>query len=209
VVKSNPDIRSSRPLGPIVCEFARVDFVYKRVLTSVNRPTAHGPLYEATRYASKMNLKKAQHAEVILATKQGIIKGALFAFERQEATTENFPEREPVPRRFGFVGADAPAQLETFTSANECPTRTISLALRTQFDTPGAEGCSRLLGRALRTSNCTGNVFLRQRCGREPRRSGANNDNFEQRARSKSARSLVVVAWNPGVERATVCHIIR
>lgn len=83
-------------------------FLHKALLISVNRSAAESSLYEATRYAWKISLNKAKQAEVILATRQGLIVGAFVALEWRPATTENFPGREPVPGRFGFVGEPAP-----------------------------------------------------------------------------------------------------
>jgi hypothetical protein len=83
-------------------------FQHKALLISVNRSAADASLYEATRYAWKVSLPKAKNAEVILATRQGLIVGAFTASEWLDATIANFPGREPVPGRFGFVGQEAP-----------------------------------------------------------------------------------------------------
>jgi hypothetical protein len=84
------------------------NFEHRALLISVNRSAAETPLYEATRYAWKISLSKARHADVILATRQGLIVGAFVASQWLEATAENFPGREPMPGRFGFIGTDAP-----------------------------------------------------------------------------------------------------
>ena len=84
-------------------------FQHKALLISVNRPAAETSLYDATRYAWKISLAKARQAEVILPTRQGLIVGAFTASEWLPATAENFPGREPVPGRFGFIGETAPA----------------------------------------------------------------------------------------------------
>ena len=82
------------------------------MLISVNRtaPVASS-LYEATRYAWIVNKTRAEQAEVILSTVQGLIKGAFVADAWLEATAENFPEREPVPGRLGFRGREAPVEI--------------------------------------------------------------------------------------------------
>ena len=84
------------------------EFRHKALLISVNRSAADTSLHEATRYAWKVGVAKARQAEVILSTLQGLIVGAFVADEWLEATAENFPGREPVPGRFGFVGTTAP-----------------------------------------------------------------------------------------------------
>jgi uncharacterized protein len=83
----------------------------KALLISVNRTAADFSLYQATRYAWKINVAKAKKAKVVLATRQGLIVGAFVPSRWMEATAENFPGREPVPGRFGFVGTEAPEAL--------------------------------------------------------------------------------------------------
>jgi len=51
----------------------------KALLISVNRPATETSLYEATRYAWKLNPSNAGDADVILATLQGLIVGAFVA----------------------------------------------------------------------------------------------------------------------------------
>jgi len=83
-------------------------FDHKALLISVNRSATEASLYEATRYAWKVSLSKAKRADVILSTRQGLIVGAFVASQWLEATAENFPGRETVPGRFGFIGTGAP-----------------------------------------------------------------------------------------------------
>jgi hypothetical protein len=86
-------------------------FVDKALLISVNRSSAERSLYEATRYAWKINPKKARQADVILSTLQGLIIGAFVATEWLPATSDNFPLRDEVPGRYGFIGEEAPDDL--------------------------------------------------------------------------------------------------
>ncbi len=86
-------------------------FKHRALLISVNRTAEEKSLYEATRYAWKINKTKAERAEVVLATLRGLIVGAFVAEEWLPATPEHFPGREPVPGRFGFVGREAPADM--------------------------------------------------------------------------------------------------
>lgn len=46
---------------------------------AVNRSAADASLYEATRYAWKLNVNKAKKADVVLSTRQGLIVGAFIA----------------------------------------------------------------------------------------------------------------------------------
>ena len=88
-------------------------FQHRVLLISINRSAAEGSsVYEATRYAWKISKSKAEQAEVILATVQGLIVGAFVADDWLDATAANFPGRENAPGRFGFVGRDAPADIQ-------------------------------------------------------------------------------------------------
>lgn len=90
-------------------------FGHRALLISVNRTAAEHSLYDATRYAWKIDPRKARQAEVVLATMQGLIVGAFVAHEWLEATPENFPGRagpDGAPGRFGFVGEEAPVELK-------------------------------------------------------------------------------------------------
>lgn len=99
-------------------------FRQKALLISVNRSAAERSLYDATRYAWKINLRKARESEVILATMQGLIVGAFVAEDWLEATAENFPGRadgDGVPGRYGFVGAEAPDHIKNLYVGKRVP----------------------------------------------------------------------------------------
>lgn len=85
----------------------------RALLINVNRSaTDAAALYEATRYAWKINKSKAEKAEVVLATRHGEIVDAFVAHQWFEATPANFPGREPAPGRIGFVGAEASEEIK-------------------------------------------------------------------------------------------------
>lgn len=86
-------------------------FQHNAMLISVNRSAADVSLYEATRYAWRVDRSKAQQADVVLSTLQGMIVGAFVADVWLEATEQNFPGREAVPGRYGFVGREAPEEI--------------------------------------------------------------------------------------------------
>jgi hypothetical protein len=95
----------------IINEYAAEPAVFRHsaVLISVNRSAlAESSLYEAARWAWKINSIKARACELVLATFQGVIKGAFIADQWLEATAENFPGRQAFPGRYGFIGHDAP-----------------------------------------------------------------------------------------------------
>jgi uncharacterized protein len=97
------------------------EFQHRALLISVNRSAADASLYDATRYAWRISLAKARRAEVILPTRQGLIVGAFVADEWLEATSANFPGREPVAGRYGFIGHEAPSELRELYVGKRVP----------------------------------------------------------------------------------------
>jgi hypothetical protein len=83
-------------------------FRHRALLISVNRSASEKSLYDAVRYAWKINPRKASQAEVVLATQRGMIVGAFLAREWLEATEANFPGFEAAPGRYAFIGGEAP-----------------------------------------------------------------------------------------------------
>ena len=55
------------------------EFKHRAILINVNRSATERSLYDATRFAWKISRTKAEQAEVILATQQGLIVGAFVA----------------------------------------------------------------------------------------------------------------------------------
>lgn len=99
-------------------------FKHKALLISVNRSAAERSLYDATRYAWKIDIRKAKKAEVILATMHGLIVGAFMAHKWLPATADNFPGRaegDGVPGRFGFVGAEARDEIKRLYIGKRVP----------------------------------------------------------------------------------------
>jgi len=79
----------------------------KVLLISVNRSIAERTLYDAVRYAWRLDKRKAEQADVILAIKHGIVVGAFVAEKWMKANVKNFPGMVSVPGRFGFKGKEA------------------------------------------------------------------------------------------------------
>lgn len=87
------------------------DFQHKAVLINVSRSAEERSLYEATRYAWRMDRRKAEEADVILANRQGLIVEAFVADRWLDATAENFPGRVARRGRIGFEGQVADAEM--------------------------------------------------------------------------------------------------
>ena len=82
------------------------------VLINVNRSASGNSLYEATRYAWKISPKKARRAKYVIAVSQGITRAVFVATKWLPAEQEFFPGREPVPGRYGFIGHEAPEEIQ-------------------------------------------------------------------------------------------------
>ncbi|MEM7626625.1 MAG: hypothetical protein AAF333_13605 [Planctomycetota bacterium] len=87
------------------------EFQHRVMLININRTAEETTLYEATRYSWKVSPAKAKKAEYVLAVRRGLIVAVFTSHEWLPATTENFPGREPVPKRYGFVGEKAPEDI--------------------------------------------------------------------------------------------------
>jgi hypothetical protein len=97
-------------------------FKHRAMLITVNRSAAEvSSLYEATHYAWKVSPKNARQAEVVLAVLQGLIVGAFTPREWLPATSENFPEHEDAPGRFGFIGELASRELRELYERKRVP----------------------------------------------------------------------------------------
>jgi hypothetical protein len=96
-------------------------FRHKAILISVNRSATETSLYEATRFAWKVSKSKASQAEVILPTVHGLIVGAFVADAWLEATSDNFPGREDIPGRLGFIGHEASREIKDLYVGKRVP----------------------------------------------------------------------------------------
>jgi len=94
---------------------------HKVLLISVNRSAEETDLYEAVRYAWKVNVSKAEKAEVILATQLGMIKDTFVVDMWEEATIENFPGKPAVEGRYGFHGKVASEEVRQMYKGKQVP----------------------------------------------------------------------------------------
>lgn len=101
---------------------AFASFQHRTLLINVNRTAMDSSLYEAVRYAWRINIDRARNAEVVLANRQGIIVGAFVAQEWLPATEQNFPGRGAVAGRHGFHGHSAPSEIANLYIQRRVPT---------------------------------------------------------------------------------------
>jgi hypothetical protein len=98
-------------------------FQHKAILINIGQSAVElaQSLYEATRYAWKISKTKAEQAEVVLATRQGLIAEAFIPRKWLEATAANFPGHEDMPGRFGFTGEFAPPAIRSLYVGKRVP----------------------------------------------------------------------------------------
>jgi hypothetical protein len=103
------------------CAETAVFTQHKALLINVNRTATETSLYEATRFAWKIDKAKAEQAEVVLATFQGLIVDAFIPRRWLKASSSNFPGREDIPGRFGFEGDPVPADIRNLYVGKRVP----------------------------------------------------------------------------------------
>ena len=104
-------------------------FKHRALLINVSRSaTREVSLYEATRYAWKINTNRAEGAEVVLAIVHGVIRGAFVEVRWLPAVPKHFPGRPPVSDRWGFEGCEAPLDITQLYVGKRVPDK-----YRTQY----------------------------------------------------------------------------
>jgi len=98
----------------------QAEFDHRAVLINVNRSAEDTSLYEATRYAWKVG-PKIHQAELVLATVQGLIVGAFIPEKWLAANPQNFPGRDEVPGRMGFIGREATREISKMYVGKRVP----------------------------------------------------------------------------------------
>lgn len=84
-------------------------FQHRAILITINHTaTERQSVYDAVRYAWKIDPKKAREAELVLAVRHGIIVGVFEPNEWRPAMAENFPGFPSLSEgRWGFIGKEA------------------------------------------------------------------------------------------------------
>lgn len=82
-------------------------------------------VYDSTRFAWTLSVSRARKAKYVLAVKNGLIVGVYEPKEWMEATPENFPTLTSVtlPKRYGFVGTEAPPDVLEKYKRKKVPAR--------------------------------------------------------------------------------------
>lgn len=99
---------------------------HKVMLISINRSVDESDLFQATRFAWKVNVVHASKAEVVLPTVRGLIVGAFIPKEWKQATPVNFPGipvSDSDAERYGFDGDVAPDEIANLYVGKRVPDR--------------------------------------------------------------------------------------
>ena len=91
------------------------------LLINISRTAGEEKVYDAVRYAWRINVGKAREANYVLAMQQGLVMGVFIAKKWMEATTKNFQGKEGVSGRWGFEGEEAPDEIKKLFHRRRLP----------------------------------------------------------------------------------------
>lgn len=86
----------------------------KIIEITINRLAAERSVYDATRYCWRMDRKRAENADIVLAVVNGLIVGVFIPDHWMDASPDNFPSfefDESNLGRIGFKGKEAPLEV--------------------------------------------------------------------------------------------------
>jgi uncharacterized protein len=99
-----------------------VEFKNKVLMITINTSIINKSIYDATRFAWRLDVQRAKKAEYILALEKGIVVGVFLATKWYKADKDNFPEFTTVnSKRFGFVGEEANEQIQGLYMRKKIP----------------------------------------------------------------------------------------
>ncbi|MBA5791730.1 hypothetical protein H1R17_10945 [Flavobacterium sp. xlx-214] len=86
---------------------------HKIILININRTVNDRDIYNAVRFAWKLDVERAEKAEYVLALEKGIIVGVFKPLQWNLARKQYFPEFENhTNKRYGFVGEEADKNIQ-------------------------------------------------------------------------------------------------
>ena len=92
------------------------------LLVSIAQTYSDGAdVYEAARFAWKLDVGRAEQYALVLAHSHGIVRGAFRPERWMQATSENFPGRGDEPDRWGFVGREAEPEVADYYVGKRVP----------------------------------------------------------------------------------------
>jgi hypothetical protein len=123
VAGAQSDTRGSMHVTEIINRYSAetAEFGHDLMLITVNRTVSERSMYEATRFAWKVNPENARRAKYVLAVNRGLIVGAYERCNWMEATASNFPDHGDDPGRWGFEGHDATYDIQRLYVGKRVP----------------------------------------------------------------------------------------
>jgi hypothetical protein len=90
-----------------------VIFEHKVLMITINRSINNTSVYDATRFAWRIDKNKAERADLVFGVEKGIVVGVFVAEEWKKATPHQFPEfNKYVNGRWGFSGQEADSNIK-------------------------------------------------------------------------------------------------
>lgn len=90
-----------------------VNFEHKVLMITINRSISDNDVYDAARFAWRIDRSKAERADLVLAVEKGIVVGVFIADKWKQATPNKFPEfNKYIKGRWGFEGREADANVK-------------------------------------------------------------------------------------------------
>ena len=99
------------------------DIRHNMIAIIINKHAAELGVYGAVQLSWKLDKRRAEKAEYILAVVHGQIVGVFVAHRWMPATTANFPHHHDVPERLGFEGEEAPEVIQKLYMRKLLPER--------------------------------------------------------------------------------------
>ena len=98
------------------------EFKHNVLMITINKSVSERSIYNATRYAWKIDKRKAEKVDYALSVIQGMIVEVYKPLEWKEATVENFPEFNlDRPGRYGFNGIEADESIKKLYQRKRVP----------------------------------------------------------------------------------------
>ncbi len=99
-----------------------VTFEHNVLMITINRSISDRDIYDATRFAWRIDKNKAERADYILSVEKGIVVGVFKAHEWQLARKQYFPEfTMHTNSRYGFIGEHASSEIQKLYMRKRIP----------------------------------------------------------------------------------------
>lgn len=90
-----------------------IKFEHNVVMITINRSITDKSIYDATRFAWRIDKSKAEKADFVLSVEKGIVVGVFKAYEWKLARKNHFPEFDShTNSRYGFIGEEADPEIQ-------------------------------------------------------------------------------------------------